>query len=414
MWSDEQRPLAGATPAGLNRTLIPVELAWLLVGSLLLRLFFATTGAHFDYYSYQLVADFSLQGKNFYVETGRYNYAPLWGWWVTFLRWISGPWFRYGIIATLVAADFYFISWLYQHGRKVPAVLWGLLPIQAAIIGFQNMFDVLGIIPAFLAVDVLERNSIDGRRSQSDKVVLRATLLLGLSMCLKHVFIFFPFWLFFRTPDRRHRAMLLAIPLAVFLLSFVPMLHNGGGAAIRSHVFGYLGGTTTNFWAEIFPDIIARFDKSVPGFHVRSVLFFLPMLLAGVLLRRRPLYESLLLCGVCMFLFNTGRYVHYYTFLLPFLITYRNGWAWVTLVYGSIVILTTPEGTFGRFGPYAHPDQYSRLQYSVYDFIHSNWGLHTSLLLILTWITKDHPDIWKSGLKKFGNQLRDALLYGKG
>src|SRR4028119_254037 len=118
MWSGEPRPLTDTTPGGLNRTIVPAGLGWLLVGSLLLRLFFAITGAHFDYYSYQLVADFSLQGKNFYVETGRYNYAPLWGWWITVLRWLLGSWFRYGVIASLVAADFYFIGWLYQRGQR--------------------------------------------------------------------------------------------------------------------------------------------------------------------------------------------------------------------------------------------------------------------------------------------------------
>jgi hypothetical protein len=389
---------------------ISVGCAWLLVASLLLRLAFATTGTHIDFDTYQLVADASLAGKNFYVDPGRYNYAPFWGWWVTLLRWATGPWFRYGVLATLTAADLFLITWLYRRGKIMPAILWGLLPIQAVITGFQNMFDILGVIPAILAVALLERNRTGKGNYSSDKIVLRATLLLALSLCLKHIYFFFPFWLFFRTPDRKQRAMLLIIPLALFFVSFIPMLPHGGAAAIRYRVFSYTGGIWYNFWAELFPDIMARFDEMIPGLRIRSILFFTSMLTAGILLRKRPLYESLLLYGVCMFISTTGRFVHYQTFILPFLITYRNRWAWATLAYGSIVVLTTPYGTLWK---YVRPDLHGHLYNKAYEFLHGNWDLHISILLILTWITKDFPNIWRNSLQRIRHHLTEAVLYGR-
>jgi hypothetical protein len=409
MWSDEQRPVTDATTSGLHRTLVPIGLAWLLAGSLLLRLLFASTGAHFDYYSYQLVADLSLQGKNFYAETHRYNYAPFWGWWVTLLRWLLGSWFRYGVLVTLVAADLYFITWLYRRGNKIPAILWGLLPLQAVITGYQNQFDILGIVPAFIAVAMLERNIGEDGRYHSGKVVVQAALLLGLSLCLKHIYIFFPIWLFLRTPDRRQRSILLVLPLAIFAISFLPMIpHNGGG--IRSHVLGYTSGVWHNFWAEVIPTIIQRFDKSLPGFPIRSAIFFAFMLGAGLLLRKRPLMESLLLYGVCLFISGTGRFIHYYTFLLPFLIINRNWWSWITMVYGSVMILTAENGTLWT---HVRTTIYSNGIERAFWAVHTNWDLVTSFLLILTWITNDYPNIWKNSMQKFGNQLRNAVLYGK-
>lgn len=201
---------------------------------------------NYDSQSFVNVADAAARGANIYAATNRYNYSPLWAY-VLGALWLA---------AAPNASLFVLLVGLLQIGIDVisafvllriaerrlgfsadaarrSALLFFSNPISVLISGAHGQFDgasVLCLLGALYAATA--RDPVRNRG--------RVVVLLALANLVKHWTAFHPllFW-------RRVRAgglsdLQVAVPYAVFLVSFLPFAAAGG--AIVRNVFLYSAG----------------------------------------------------------------------------------------------------------------------------------------------------------------------------
>jgi len=132
-----------------------------------LRLFMAALiPVHlYDHESYQLVADITARGGNVYAETMRYNYSPLWLWFLSALDQFPGDLMTsvhlvvatadvmLGVLIGLVAATF---------AKPAPlfAALYLLNPAAILLSGLYAQFEALALVPLLVAVLLVSRQRL--------------------------------------------------------------------------------------------------------------------------------------------------------------------------------------------------------------------------------------------------------------
>lgn len=190
---------------------------FLAVLSLSGKLLVSAAGYNFDYESYLIVAEIVRKGGNVYAETYRYNYAPGWFNMLGALDFFFHSCFRYALIVFLSLADIG-IAWLFWRLKKrIAALLFLLSPVALYISGYHNQFDNVAVFFAFASIYFLT-----GEKSLSHRNTWISAFLMGLSLVMKHVFIFFPIWFLFRKIDLGKKAVLVLLPYMIFFLSFIP------------------------------------------------------------------------------------------------------------------------------------------------------------------------------------------------
>ena len=190
---------------------------FLAVLSLSGKLLVSAVGHNFDYESYLIVAEIVRKGGNVYAETNRYNYASGWFNVLGALDFFFHSCFRYALIVFLSLADIG-IAWLFWRLKKrIAALLFLLSPVALYISGYHNQFDNVAVFFAFASIYFLT-----GEKSLSHRNAWISAFLMGLSLVMKHVFIFFPIWFLFRKIDLGKKAVLVLLPYMIFFLSFIP------------------------------------------------------------------------------------------------------------------------------------------------------------------------------------------------
>lgn len=198
---------------------------------------------NFDSGSYLIVANAVLAGQNVYRVTDRYNYSPLWSYVVAGLWSASAP--NVGLFVLLaglfeVGVDTV-TAWLLlrlardrmrlppEEARRA-ALLFFSNPVSVLISCAHGQFDGLSILFLVAALFVAM-----GRPRPASRAGVVG--LLSLSLLVKHITAFHPalFWRRWRAGGLA--APLLAIPYAVFALSFVPFLSSS--RTIASNVLLY-------------------------------------------------------------------------------------------------------------------------------------------------------------------------------
>jgi hypothetical protein len=201
----------------------------------------AQPAATFDSISYAIVGEAVSSGHDVYATTSRYNYSPLWSFVVAALwRLAGGELMRFIVFVGLLlnAVDAVAAGLLCRIGRDTLrlgpvasrrlALLFLSNPISVIVTCYLRQFD--GIAIAFLLVAVLAAagETVRGRWT--------ASLALSASLLVKHVTALHPL-VFWRRQRAGLPAALIALPYAVFALSFVPYLSSFD--AIRDNVFLY-------------------------------------------------------------------------------------------------------------------------------------------------------------------------------
>ena len=176
---------------------------------------------NFDFESYEIVANIVKSGGNVYAETDRYNYGPVW--FIT-LGWIQSLFgvdnFRAGIIFVLGLVDVGIGALLWRRKLFGPTFLFLLSNISIHISGCHNQFDNLAVFAALSACMLLD--SCSGASRGGGWKYWCGVLSLGVSITIKHVFIFMPFWFLFRRMPWKRRIICCALPLFMFIGSFLP------------------------------------------------------------------------------------------------------------------------------------------------------------------------------------------------
>lgn len=266
------------------------RLNWLffavLTAGIAARLSVATLGHDYDMDSWQIMADIADHGGNVYASTDRYNFAPGWFHILHGLNVLAGHnpvVFRYAVAGFLSLGDAGIFFMLWRRFGKLAACWFFLNPISVIVTGYQCNFDNLAILLGLLAVRLMG-DEFDNPLTRRKFLGL---LVLGLSLVVKHVFFAFPFWLAVKQKGMRQKLVMIAVPILVFALSFVPYWH-GGSQGIIQNVFLYRSYTTEFFYGMFLPHCVQYM------FGSEMVWFFLLGIFAFIY-RQKNLVEFLLL-----------------------------------------------------------------------------------------------------------------------
>lgn len=322
-----------------------VWIAALLFLGVGLRYLAGLRGFNYDVESYQLVSDILRSGNNVYAHTSRYNYAPLWFNILGLFSWIS---LKAGdlddamriflalltTLLTLVDLAIFFL--LRRRFSSVVGLLYFLNPISILISGFHRQFDNLAILIGLIAVLIWERSGKEWDRNR-----LLALALLGLSLVAKHVLIFFPLWLAFQEKGWRRRALILGIPLAIFLLSFLPYFPGDNGGILKN-VFGHKASQSATFW-RYFATSLTMLANQLANVEPRT-LFLCSMAGCGWFFRREPVFTLLATYLCLMVILSSAVEIQYLAIPLLY-VSYRpNAFFAVYSFFGAYYISYAVQG----------------------------------------------------------------------
>ena len=233
---------AGRMTYSSDRRAAAVALAGFGIALAIRIAFLARLAPNFDFASYEIVAKIVERGGDFYRETSRYNYSPLWAFCVAGMDAAGralGFSLARAVTSLLLVVDAATAVVLYRilraRGRAgglaaLGAALFFANPVSILCSSHRGMFDDVAIFFLVLAALEVER---------ARETTPRASLAAGASLLVKHVGWFHPLLL----PDRNGKrltlrsAALVLLPYALFLASFIP--YAGSAAAIRRSVFAY-------------------------------------------------------------------------------------------------------------------------------------------------------------------------------
>ena len=228
--------------------------ALLSIVSTALKFRASQAGWYYDFESYDIVADIVNAGGNVYAETSRYNYGPIWFMMLGMLKSSLGRWFRYGIIAVLSLADVGIGSLLWRKRLFVASFVFMISNISIHISGCQNQFDNMAVAMALVALALLDIPATGKKRRRLSYGL--GIVLLGASIALKHVFVFFPFWFLFMKASWKKRIASLVVPLAIFVGMFIP--YSGLPAVLNQHEIEHIVSDIANSPKEMWRQTATR------------------------------------------------------------------------------------------------------------------------------------------------------------
>ncbi len=317
---------------------------------LFIRIYISNLGYNFDFGSWQIVGNLVNQGKNVYQETTRYSYGPLWFLILGLFKKISLLFendyfaFRCLIILTLTISDFLVSLLVSRFFGSLAFFFIFFNPILIYTSGFHNQFDTLAIFFGLLALITIEK--------KREKIV--GYLLLGLSLIIKHIFLFFPLWLIIRTKNKKQFLYSL-VPYLIFISSFLPFINSKEtfGAILnnvflnkRDLLYPFLQNTslTTPIILFIVLWIFGWVFKKEKIFY--SGLYYL-LIFTGSLVNSGAQYLSIPLIGFLFFplmgLFYTlvaAFYLYFHLFNLNLILIICFNLCWLVIITKKIIFLS--------------------------------------------------------------------------
>ena len=365
----------------------------LILLGIILRMLVAARGYNYDLNSYILVAKIVDSGKNVYVSTYRYNYAPLWSQIVYLLYLLVSRneyYFRYVIALFLSFIDMGIFIVLWQRLGKLVACLFLFNPISIIITGYHNQFDnlalLLGMSSVILIGDDFEK-TIKGRK-------LIGVLLLALSLIIKHVLFLFPFWLAVKQKGFFQKCLMAFIPVILFLLSFIPYWAEGKADIIK-HVFTYPSQDNGVFYKYVIPMFIQNVLNKWFVWVILLVVF-------AFFFRRSNPTESLLVYSSILVWASPAVANQYLAIPIAFISANINPFTIVYTVIGALFLLVNGAG----------------LQFTIYkplDIILNTYSYKVLIFLLLFgFIWKVWHESLKGVFKKVINEIMVQVGFEEG
>ncbi len=297
-------------------------------------LFLRAFSGNYDVESFSGVVSIMQRGGDFYLETTRYNYSPVWA---HGLRALAVAAERAGCslaaalgifllsIDALTAGTLYLLGGRGRRGAAA-ALLFFLNPVSIFVSSYHLQFDNVAILCLLAAVLAAER--LPAPR-------LPVLAALSASLVIKHVAVFLP-PLFAAGRKRRILKPIDAlVPYGVFAASFLPHWRSWPG--IRRNVLEYRG------LAEDYGVAMLRMIPGAPAWLPVAV-FGAAVLAAIWMLRGVPLAQACLMLFLVMLLFAPG--ICEYYFVWPIALGSLAGGAgyFVYTIVVSAFFLGSPDG----------------------------------------------------------------------
>jgi len=356
-----------------------------------MRMVVASRGYNYDMESWMIAADIMKEGGNVYAETFRYTSGPVWFNILHYIEKITNPTFpeilsrvsnpisegisnfRYFITMFLTLVDLgMFFLLLRIYGYRI-AVFFFLNPIAIMLTGYHSQFDNLALLTGLFSMLVFGE-------STDSKIGCRkilALVLLGLSIMIKHIFIFFPFWLAVKQKGLSRKFVILIVPLSVFFLGFAPYWE-GAQNDIINNVFLYKGWEEAPFWRIFVPEV---FTTLIP----KRFFFFTTMIILAFIFRKYSVWKSMMIYTVSIVIFSSGIGNQYYAIVMPFISIYLN-WAFLIFTFiGTYHLLTAWDSlhflVLRNITPKYFLPGYTYFYLTLFLFIGLIWVLHKDTIV---------------------------------
>lgn len=313
---------------------VSVQIVFILLAGLALRLICAGREPNYDIYSYRIVADIVARGGNVYAETTRYNYGPVW---FHILHWLDmlslnfsqNPTLalRWKVVIFLSLIDIGLFVFLVKGYSVKTGALFFLNPVSIIITGYHGQFDnfavFLGAISAFLYENKKEKS-----------IGLTPLVLLGISLTVKHILFLFPLWLAFKAPRSKKLAAIF-IPYFIFFVAFLPYLA-GGFNGILNNVFMYRSYNNAPFWMVFAPCIVVAAFPPI-------VFFIGAMFIAGLSSIRERIMRSYWIYLICLVVFSSAIANQYLAICISAIAVYWNRGFFLYSLIGAIFLVLNHE-----------------------------------------------------------------------
>tara|TARA_B100002019_G_C21252771_1_gene592126 strand:+ start:338 stop:1528 length:1191 start_codon:yes stop_codon:yes gene_type:complete len=306
---------------------INLFIIFILVG-FALRFWATQYGSNMDFAMWEFNLDLFKQGVSFY-EFGNYSYSTPWIYTLYILDSISfpilenssfvkntpGEFYRIKIVFFLSIIDLLIFYLLYKNYSLKIGLFFFLNPIIIIITGHHNQFSQFAILFGFLSILLYENKNLKYK-------LLIPPLLLGLSLSIKHILIFFPIWWAFKEKKLINKILVVTIPYTFFILSFFPYLITDLEFII--HKLCCFGMRSDGpFWGMFGPKIIHMY------FDLQT-LYSLILIGLGIVLVDKKLLESFYFYLMALVIFSSMMYTQYLAIPVIAIAVY---WNWKYLIY---------------------------------------------------------------------------------
>lgn len=330
--------VAKAPPAILRKRIPrPLFITAVAIG-IGLRIWVSTLGYNFDFESYAVVASIIDSGGNVYAETNRYNYGPVWMYAVhaasQFAGFFDDPIAAFGLYFTilLTLGDLGLCLLLKRRGGDGVALLFFLNPISIIITGYHRQFGNLALLLGLVAADLFDRGETDRLGWQK----WLGMAVLALSLATKHLLFAFPWWLAVKQRRPFHRFVVLVVPVALFMASFLPFWHEGS-QGITDHVFFYRSFQNAPLWNGLVPPVISAVVPATVG-------LLLALTVAGLVFRRTSAFASMLLYTAVLLVFSPAMANQYLALAMPFVVWFLNPFGIAYTVAATLHLMASSDG----------------------------------------------------------------------
>lgn len=295
-------------------------------------------GHNFDFESQTIIVKSMSEGFNPW-DTDRYNYGPIYAWFLYIFYIFSGDdWLLFRqinvIFLSLIDVLISFIFW--RLNKKYIALIYAINPISIIISGNHNQFDNFAILFIVLIIYLFYKNKLTD---------FNIVLLIGLSLTIKHIFLFLPFWLIYFFFKSRFKIYYLIFPYVFFIIFFIPYLipiiHdsplNKTFEKITNNVIFYR--STGN--APLL-NTLTFVDTSIESFSF--IIFVFALLIFGILVQKFSFIDILLIYTLVLVIFSPSLANQYLVIPLVAVLTYRSIFSYLYILYSTLFLIHDENG----------------------------------------------------------------------
>jgi hypothetical protein len=407
-----------------SRQKLLITVILLSVISIVLKVLVAGLGGNNDLASWWDNARLmSLHGV-LYAYTPFYNYGPIWAYMLWFLRIVLSHQnalditnFHIWLVVFLSLVDCGISFYIWKIYGKIPAIIFLINPISVLITGFHTQFDNFAIFVG-LAGWWYYLLSQSKKGKASDINYLLAAVLLGISLSLKHVLLFFPFWILM-IPDKQKRNIYykLAFFALIYLIFFggfaFEVLRNWDirhqvWSGIIANVFKYNSSYGHSFTLSIIrlffpPELLGNLFAWSPFFSRFKFIYLVVVLLYGFFAVKKFKDIKLLypLYLLVFFAFSPNLTDQYEAIPLLAMAVFYNNWAALLYFVTSFIYLaggSSANIAFFQvypmklgFGPFTLPFFPWSMGFKFIDFNTQAWASVLALYIMFTNVAKISP-----------------------
>ena len=200
----------------------------ILTSGIFLRISVSKIGYNFDMESWDVVRYIVSSKSSVYSNTQRYNYGPVWSYTIFFLNYLFKPLGTQGLHLILSGfmciLDILIFFILYRCFNLLYGALYLLNPAVILITGFHIQIDNFAILFGLMSWVFINKAFDEDLRLKDKNILIFSMVLMGVSLSIKHILIFFPIALglyllkfdFKNIQERLKELTLLTVPYMVF------------------------------------------------------------------------------------------------------------------------------------------------------------------------------------------------------